>query len=234
MDISKAFDKVWHEGLSFKLKQNGVSDQLLKLLTDYLSNRYQRVVVNGQNSEWAPVLSGVPQGSVLGPLLFLIFINDLEVDMKCSVKFFADDTMLYSIVNNPIISLRELNDDLEMIRQWAHQSELEFNPDPTKRATEMIFSSKKNKPLHPTLYFSQVPVAKEDQQKHLGLILQPNLSFKKHLYEKIIKAKKILGTLKSFSRYLPSKALESIYKAFIRPHLDYYDIIFMNLQNIIT
>ena len=93
MDISKAFDKVWHEGLIFKLRQNGVSGQRLKLFESYLSNRQQRVVINGSYSEYLPIESGVPQGSVLGPLLFLIYINDLEKNIKSKIKFFANDTM---------------------------------------------------------------------------------------------------------------------------------------------
>ena len=96
LDISKAFDKVWHEGLLFKLKQNGISESLLELLGSYLQNRKQRVVINGSYSDYASIESGVPQGSVLGPLLFLVYINDLELDIKSNVKFFADDTMLFS------------------------------------------------------------------------------------------------------------------------------------------
>ena len=99
IDISKAFDKVWHDGLIFKLKQNGVSGSLLMFFQNYLNNRKQRVVLNGSYSSYSTVQSGVPQGSVLGPLLFLIYINDLEGNIKSNVKFFADDTMLYSIVN---------------------------------------------------------------------------------------------------------------------------------------
>ena len=139
LDISKAFDKVWHDGLIFKLEQNGISGNLLKLVQNYLSNRKQRVVLNGSYSDYSSVQSGVPQGSVRGPLLFLIYINGLESNIKSNVKFFADDTMLFSIVKNPEISANCLNHDLEVIHQWAHQWKLEFNPDPTKQATEVLF-----------------------------------------------------------------------------------------------
>ena len=103
--MSKAFDKAWQEGLIFKLKQNGVTGKLLKLLTNYLSNRKQRVVLNGKHSDWGLIDSGVPQGSVLGPLLFLVYINDLEKGIKSSIRFFADDTSLF-------------NHDLGVISHW--------------------------------------------------------------------------------------------------------------------
>ena len=95
LDISKAFDKVWHEGLFYKLKTYGIEGQLLSLLTNYLENREQRVVLNGQTSEWRKIKSGVPQGSVLGPLLFLIYINDLPDGITSICKIFADDTSLF-------------------------------------------------------------------------------------------------------------------------------------------
>ena len=97
----KAFDKVWHDGLIFKMRQNGISGKLLKLFQNYLilSNRKQRVVLNGFSSDYSSIDSGVPQGSVLGPLLFLIYINDLEKNIKSNGTFFADDTMHYSVVN---------------------------------------------------------------------------------------------------------------------------------------
>ena len=81
MDISKVFDKVWHEGLIFKLKQNGISGELLHILYDFLSNRKQKVVLNGQNSSWTNVHAGLTQGSILDPLLFLIYINDLSENL---------------------------------------------------------------------------------------------------------------------------------------------------------
>ena len=133
LDISKAFDKVWHEGLVFQLKQNGVSGILLRLLDNYLRNRKQRVVLNGSFADYSLVNSGVPQGSVLVPLLFFIYINDLENTIKSNVKFFADDTMLFSIVKDPTTSADELNHDLQTISEWAHQWKLEFNPGPSKQ-----------------------------------------------------------------------------------------------------
>ena len=226
LDISKAFDKVWHDGLIFKLKQNGVSGSLLMFFQNYLNNRKQSVVLNGSHSSCSTVESGVPQGSVLGPLLFLIYINDLERNIKSNIKFFADDTMLFSIVKDPTISANNLNHDLDIIQQWAYQWKMEFNPDPTKQATEVLFSCKKTSPNHPQLIFNGIAVAKVNDQKHLGLILDSRLSFEKHLNGKIIKAKKYVGILKHLSKFLPLKTLDQMYKALVRSHLDYCDIIY--------
>ena len=120
LDISKAFDKIWHEGLLLKLNQNGISGNLLKLLRDFLSCRKQRVVLNDQHSSWDNVTAGVPQGSVLEPLLFLIYINDLSNNISSNCKLFADDT--------------SLSQDLKAITNWAFQWKMIFNPDLSKQA----------------------------------------------------------------------------------------------------
>ena len=91
LDISKAFDKVWLDGLIYKLKQKGISGELLNILVDFLNNRKQRVVLNGQSSNWVDVKAGVPQGSIMGPLIFLIYINDLPEGLINNAKLFADD-----------------------------------------------------------------------------------------------------------------------------------------------
>ena len=98
LDIPKAFDKVWHDGLIYKLKQNEIKDTLICLLIDFLKNCQQRVVLNGQSSSWTKVNAGVPQGSILGPLLFLIYVNDLPNGLQSNAKLFADDTSLCSTV----------------------------------------------------------------------------------------------------------------------------------------
>ena len=201
LDISKAFDKVWHEGLIFKLEQNGISGGLLKLFGNYLSNRKQRVILNGSYSEYSIIKSGVPQGSVLGTLLFLICINDLESNIKSNIHFFVDNTMLFSIVKDSGISANELNHDIDIIHKWAHQWKLEFNPDPTKQATEVLFSCKKSNSIHPQILFNGTVVVKMSEQKHLGLVLDSKLSFEKHLNEKIIKANKNLGIIKHLVFY---------------------------------
>ena len=91
LDISKAFDKIRHKGLVFKMKCNGIQGDLLSLLSDFLDNRYQRTLLNGKTSEWAHIEAGVPQGSVIGPLLFLIYINNITADIKSNIRIFADD-----------------------------------------------------------------------------------------------------------------------------------------------
>ena len=119
LDISKAFDKVWHRGLLHKLEQLGVRDPLLKWLKSYLTGRKQRVIIEGQASDWREVNAGVPQGYVLGPLLFLIYINDITTDLQSSSFFYADDTSLLDIFDDPIQTATKLNDDLELINVWT-------------------------------------------------------------------------------------------------------------------
>ena len=114
-NISKAFDRVWHRGLIHKLRGMGCSGKLLTWFSSYLSNRRQLVVYNGQTSEWTFVQAGVPQGSILGPLLFFIYINDIVNELHASVRLFADDTSLYIIVNKPNTAAITLNHDLNFI-----------------------------------------------------------------------------------------------------------------------
>ena len=149
LDISKAFDKVWHEGLTFKLKQNGINGPLLDVIKDFISNRQQHVVLNVIESSWKPIFSGVPQGSVLGPLLFLIYINDLTDNISANIKLFADDSSLFIRVTDIDSAHLLLSEDLAKITQWANQWKMVFNPDITKQAIEVIFSSRYIQPVHP-------------------------------------------------------------------------------------
>ena len=134
LNISKAFDKVWHDGLLFKLKRYGISGCLFSVLEDFLDNRQQSVVLNEKNSNWSPVTAGVPQGSVLGPLFFLIYINDLVDNVSSEAKLFADDTSLLTVVYDVDIAVDKLNRNLDIISNWAHQWKKQFNPDINKQA----------------------------------------------------------------------------------------------------
>lgn len=174
---------------------------------------------------------GVPQGSILGPLFFLIYINDLSNDLKSNVKLFADDTSLFSIVRNPTVTANILNEDLETISVWADQWKMSFNPDITKQTQEVIFSRKNVKGGHPNLVFNNCNVQKVTSQKHLGIILDEKLSFNEHLKDKLNKANKGIGVLRKLYHYLPHSALLTIYKSFIRPHLDYGDVIYDQPSN---
>ena len=209
-----------------KLKQNGISGNLLKIIEDFLSNRYQRVVLNGQSSGWAAVNAGVPQGSILGRLLFLIYINDLSTGLSSNPRLFADDTSLFSVVHDRNTSANELNNDLLKIRSLAYQWKMNFNPDPSKQAQEVIFSRKIKKPNHPELIFNNIPVNQTSYQKHLGMFLDNKLNFGEHLKYITNKVNKSIVLLFKLQMILPRRSLVTIYKSFIRPHLDYGDIIF--------
>ena len=195
-------------------------------VSSYLNERKQRVLLNGDESDWGIVESGVPQGSVLGPLLFLIYINDLEKGIKSNINFFADDTSLFSIVTDPTLSAVELNHDLNLIGQWAHQWKMSFNPDPNKQAIELLFSRKINSSNHLSLYFNNQEVCRDTDHKHLSLILDTKLTFTKHITQKISIARKGIGIIKYMPSYAPKRILDQMYKIFVRPHLDYCDIIY--------
>ena len=114
----------------------------MNLLKDFLKYRKQRVLLNGQNSSWKEITSGVPQGSILGPLLFLIYINDFLDGLLSNFKLFANDTSLFSVVHDVTLSSSELNSDLAKIIEWAFKWKMSFNSDPTEPVQEVIFSRK--------------------------------------------------------------------------------------------
>ena len=227
-DISKAFDRVWHTGLLAKLSRVGITGNLLKWFENYLSNREQRVVINGQSSEWKHIKAGVPQGSVLGPLLFLIFINDITNEVQSSeVRLFADDTILYVIADNPTESVDALNNDLQRIKLWADKWLVKFSPPKTKSLT----LSKKQKQRAPPLTFGNTPIEEIDSHKHLGVTLSHNLSWGEHIDDTIASAGKRVDVLNALKFKLDRETLERLYLAFVRSKLEYASIVWDNCTN---
>ena len=127
-DISKAFDRVWHKGLILKLENYGIIGNLLLWFKDYLSNRHQKVFINGVNSSEKPISAGVPQGSVLGPLLFLIYINDITDNLTGMARLFTDDTSLSFSSTNLAVIERVVNNDLFTLKEWATKWLITFHP----------------------------------------------------------------------------------------------------------
>ena len=218
LDISKAFDKVWHSGLLFKLKKNGICGNLLNWFTDYLKDRQQRVVVQGQSSNWGTVQAGVPQGSVLGPLLFLIFINDMVDLVNSNIKLFADDTSLYLTVDNPAHAAEIINSDLTSIDEWSKNWLITFN---ALKTDSMLISRKKNSPDHPPLIFQGHTLENVNSHKHLGITLRSDLKWTDHISSIINKSEKLLNIMKGLTYRLDRLTLESMYISFIRPILEY-------------
>ena len=222
LDISKAFDRVWHAGLIHKLKGSGIRGRLLQWLTSYLEDRQQRVTINGVYSPWGKILAGVPQGSVLGPLLFLIFINDItHVIRRCKIRLFADDTCLFIEVDQPEEAAQILNENLGRIQEWATKWLVAFSPP----KTEAMLISNKTPRDHPQLFLDNQQITEVKNHKHLGVHLSHNLSWTIHAEETAKKANKCLGILRPLKFKLDRASLETLYKSFIRPILEYADII---------
>ena len=198
----------------------------LKFITSFFENRFQRVVLDGQTSSSEPVLAGVPQGSVLGPLFFLIYINDLSKNLSSNTKLFADGTSIFSTVKNINLSTDQSNSNLEKISNWAHLWKMSFNPDPMRQAPENIFSRKRMEDCHPSVFINDTIAECSTSQEHLDIHLDQKLDFNAHIKEKISKAYSGTGIIRKLQSKLPRNALLTIYKSFIRPHLDYGDIVF--------
>ena len=202
-----------------------------KIWSSELSDYKKRVILHGQCSSWKNIVSGVPQGSVLAPLLFLIYINDLPNGLVSICKIFADDTSIFSKVFDKNSSQIILNNDLSIISEWAFQWKMQFNPDPNKQANEVYFSRKSNAGVYLPVDLNNSPVQLCESQKHLGIVLDKHLNFHEHIAKKIKICNKLIGTIKHLSFHLPRKSLLTVYKSFVRPHLDYGDIIYDNPEN---
>ena len=223
LDISKAFDRVWHSGLLFKLQLAGIDGNLLEWFEDYLSNRFQRVVINGQNSEWGSINAGVPQGSVLGPLLFLVYINDIVFTVShCNVRLYADDTCLFLEVDNRINAAIKMNEDLNRIACWSDQWLINFSAPKTKSLT---ISNKRDARKNPQIIFRNHGIDEVNTHVHLGLRFSNNLKWQRHIEEIASKARKKLNAMLPLKFKLDRKSLHIMYTSFIRPSMEYASVV---------
>ena len=189
------------------------------------------MVLNGQCSDWSKRKAGFRQGSILGLLLFLVYINDLPEGLTANAKLFADDTSLFPVVHDSTISSVSLNNDLQKISQRAYQWKMTFNPDVSKQAQAVVFCRNGITTNHATVYFNNDPVIRENFQKRLGLFLDSKLNFSGHINEKIKKATKGMNVIRKMNLSLPRSSLLTICKSFVRPHLDYGDVIYDQPNN---
>ena len=156
------------------------------------------MLLNGQNSSWKEITSGVPQGSILGPLLFLIYINDFLDGLSSNFKLFANDTSLFSVVHDVTLSSSELNSDLAKIIEWAFKWKMSFNSDPTEPVQEVIFSRKFKTVPHPSITLNNNLLSHCPAQKHSGLDLDSKLTFNEHIKHILSKLNKSRGLLREF------------------------------------
>lgn len=219
LDFSKAFDSVPHQKLLFKLQHHGISGSLLSWFSDYLKGRRQRVVVEGASSSFLDVTSGVPQGSIIGPLLFLIYVNDLPNSAKHSmVPMFADDSKCYRAIQNPE-DRNLLQSDLTSLNNWSSMWDLKFN---AKKCIAVRFSRKRDI-LPPAMYhLSQEPIMFTSSQNDLGILVSNDLKWSPHIANIVAKANRMIGFLRrNCTHFTDVHARRLLYLSLVRAHLSY-------------
>lgn len=218
LDFQKAFDSVPHNRLITKLNAYGIVGNIQQWIKEYLTNRKQRVIVNGKPSQWTNVTSGIPQGSVLGPALFVIFINDLPDAVRSSTAIFADDTKIYREVSNEEDRII-LQDDLNNLMAWSQKWQLKFNAD----KCSVMHLGKQETPTEYTMNNSILK--KTTVEKDLGVHIDNELKFHNHVAKAVLKANRILGMIKNTFSNIDETTLPMLYKALVRPHLEYGNVI---------
>ena len=218
LDFSKAFDKVDHEGLILKLEHLGVRDSLLAWIRSFLIGRNQKVLVDGVSSDPKPVLSGVPQGTVLGPLLFLVYINDISDGLSkgSQINLFADDGLLYRTINN-IKDSEALQTDLNLLQKWEKEWKMEFHP---QKCQLLRVSNKQNKILY-NYKIHNIPIIETSSAKYLGVLIDSNLSWKSQYNYVNKKANHVLSLLKRNFHFCSTSVKSKCYTTLIRPIVDY-------------
>ena len=220
LDLSKAFDTLSFDILLTKFEHYGVTGVPLKLLTSYIKDRYQYVIYNRKTSNLLEIRTGIPQGSILGPLFFSIYINNI---IKASTVFnyimYADDTTLYCNLEDFVDCDTEtaINRELQKINLWLLRNKLTLNVDKTKF---MIFHKRKKVP-NLSIVLNNIAITKVDTFNYLGILLDSNLSWESHTDMLVLKISTLIGVLHRVKKYFPKSILITIYKSLITPHLNY-------------
>ena len=212
LDFSKAFDRVPHKRLIAKLNSLAIKSSTVRWIADFLSGREQSVVIGDGRSEAVTVTSGIPQGSVLGPTLFVLFVNDLPDRIKSKLLLFADDTKLYT--HDDILTLQE---DLDQLNEWTKKWLLTFNPEKCKH----LHIERHQRSSITPVYLNGLQLAQIDKEKDLGVTFENSLTFQQHISEKVKKANSMFGMIRRTFRHLDIKTFIPLYKSMVRSHLDY-------------
>ncbi|MCG8034813.1 MAG: hypothetical protein JAZ03_21935, partial [Candidatus Thiodiazotropha taylori] len=216
LDFSKAFDKVPHGRLAQKLHHYGIRGELLHWIESFLSGRHQQVLVEGQESPSAPVTSGVPQGSVLGPLLFLLYINDMPGKVASTSRLFADDSLLYRRIRTQQ-DASILQEDLRKLEKWETDWQMQFNP--TK--CETIRITRKRNPIKTTYNIHGHDLATVTSGKYLGTTIHEKLLWNDHVDAVTKKANNSLAFLRRNITSCPADIKAQCYKTLVRPIMEY-------------
>jgi len=235
LDFKRAFETIDRDILICKLRKFGFGDLSVKLLASYLKDRQQFTKINDVKSDLIENVSGVPQGAVLGPLLFIIYINDLHTVVKnVSVNLFADDTLVYFSGKNVTDVLTKLNCDLQNITQWLKINKLKLNTDKTKAMIISKSSVTRNKVYNEIqnngVFIEGENIEFVDEFKYLGVVLDQYLSFDNHVNYIGKKIAKKIGVLGRISDFVSPVTRANLYKIIIAPHFEYCSTIMWNMS----